>query len=104
MRPLKGIVTETAGGWMKIHLAAGNIITTPKVEGMRRGTRVEVFYDFTHNRVREIRFEGEKNERPILLDEDELNDLPLDVPPDEVLHPVLSEPMIGDEGEEEEWE
>jgi hypothetical protein len=107
MRPLKGIILSVSGGWMKIHLAAGDTITTRRVTGMKRGERVEVSYDFTRNRVRDIRLAGEKDEPKLIEPKDEEVELH---PPEEETGsetpptPDLSRPKFEDDEEEWRWE
>jgi hypothetical protein len=58
MRPLKGLVVATAkAGFMKIEMESGNVVITKRVSGISRGDKVEVFYDFDHNRVRDVRLD-----------------------------------------------
>ncbi len=65
MRPLKGIVVKVGWGivrkgYMSIELESGNTITTKRIKNIKRGNKVEVAYDFTHNRVRDVWLEGQK--------------------------------------------
>jgi hypothetical protein len=61
MRPLKGLVVKVAKDHMVIELRSGAKMATKKIGGYGRGTRVEIAYDFTHNRVRDIWREGERD-------------------------------------------
>lgn len=58
MRPFKGVVVKVRKGYMKIELESGNTITTKKVGGLTRGSKVDVLYDFTRNRVRDVWLEN----------------------------------------------
>lgn len=109
MRPLKGVVVEVKKGWMKIHLRSGKIIATRKVAGMGRGTKVEVDYDFTHNRVRDVRHAGMWD----VPDVDEQTDVPQieepiktddEAPADEIEEKGAFSVPEPDEIWDEEWE
>ena len=71
MRPLKGIVVKVRKGYMEIELESGNTITTKKVSGLTRGSKVDVLYDFTRNRVRDVWLE---NHRPVVSLPEELEE------------------------------
>ena len=58
MRPLKGVVVRYGRASMDIKLESGNTVTTTLVKGIERGDVVEVNYDYTHGRVRNMRLAG----------------------------------------------
>ncbi len=61
MKPFIGVVVKVAKDHMKIELRSGHMFTTKNVEGIGRGTRVEVSLDHTHNRIRDVRLIGERD-------------------------------------------
>jgi len=115
MRPLKGIVVKVRKGFMEIDLESGNTITTKKVSKMVRGSRVDVLYDFTHNRVRDIWLENsqswvslpEELEEEVKEEEQEFREFSSPVFDDEEGEPVgnalADDDLFGEEEDEDSW-
>lgn len=107
MRPLTGVVIKIGsdkikGGWMKIELESGNAIITKRIKGIERGDKVEVFYDFTKDRVGDVKLFGEKDESHLVEPQFPEIDIP---------EPLETEPESEDIGDQpifdpelEEWE
>jgi hypothetical protein len=66
MRALRGIIVKVRKKFTKVELESGNTVTVKTVAHLKRGDKVQVCYDFTHNRVRDI-WIAESN--PDVLDE-----------------------------------
>lgn len=82
MRPLTGVVTNVAGRILTIRLESGLRISAPKTGSIGYGDSVLVYYNFTTNTVVEI--------LPNDPDE-EVREVDLDEPDEELEHPVLLE-------------
>lgn len=61
MKPLKAVVTKVAKDYITIELRSGTTFSVKKVGGIDRGAAVDVYYDYTRNRVRDIRLSGERD-------------------------------------------
>ena len=61
MKPLKAVVTKVAKDYITIELRSGTTFSVKKVSGIDRGAAVDVYYDFTRNRVRDIKLSGERD-------------------------------------------
>ena len=61
MKPLKAVVTKVAKDHMKVEFRSGTTFRIKKVSGINRGDMVDVYYDFTRNRVRGVRLSGERD-------------------------------------------
>lgn len=62
---------------MKIQLESGNVITTGPVKGIGNGSQVEISFDFTKNKVRNIWLKGERNIiEPVESPKNDINILP----------------------------
>jgi hypothetical protein len=106
MRPLTGVVLniefdKVKSGSMEVLLEAGNKINVKLIDGAERGSKVEIAYDFTRDRVRDVRLFGEKDvpslEEPQFP---ETEDIIEDVEPEAV---DVSD-QVGIDPEVEEWE
>jgi hypothetical protein len=64
MRPLAGVVVRHNRKFMKIELESGNVLTAKPVDGIDRGDKVDVSYDFTHNRINSVKLRGEGDHQP----------------------------------------
>lgn len=53
MKPIKGIVTSVLDG-LHITTESGSSIHWPHKTGLKLGTKILIFYDFTKQKIREI--------------------------------------------------
>ena len=54
MRPIRGVVLRIKGSALVVKLESGSVIEMPQREGLQSGSKVQVSYDFTSGRIREI--------------------------------------------------
>jgi len=83
MTPIMGVVTSISfdrvkDGAMEVLLETGNSINVKLIPGVERGDKVEVAYDFTRDRVRDVRLFGEKDvpliEEPLFPETDDVTE------------------------------
>jgi len=60
MRPLDGIVVRVGNTTTDIKLSNGGVIPVPTSPGFERGTKVEVDWDYTRNKVRAVWLRGKR--------------------------------------------